>query len=246
MPILAIGEFKARSADESGFVRGQAVTFTYVPWYLALWFGCAALVAAIARLFWRARRSYSKGRYLVLIPGVVGIAMLVFLEFGYLTWLVTPSLGTLTVVFVIWRLLRVRSRVLGAFLAAAAGMAVLLATLMVVYWKLDARFDWGDLFTVLVFGGNVGGPVAGIRLALRDRVTWKRLMAGLGIGFVITLGFHAIEATRYEYFSFGDLWPDVLVPFAIGGCIFAVFARWNAWARDVATGNMFRKPTPGE
>jgi hypothetical protein len=264
MPILAFGKFKARSADETGFVRGHSVTFTYVPWYLALWFGLVAAFGALARIFWITRRSYAKGRFLVFVPGIAGIAIAVFVDLGNISWLLAPALETFTVTFILWRILRIRRRIPAALLAVLSGLVV-----SAVHMAIDA---WGSsywyyyIYYFVVPAGMGLAPVVGIRLFLRDRVTWKRILAGLIIGALFAFPIYLFFVVQYtvsqfesswelitaafgmgiDPFTFGHSWSLMLLPFGAAGFLFVVFVRWNAWARDVATGNMFRKPAPGE
>jgi hypothetical protein len=264
MPILAFGEFKARSADETGFVRGQAMTFTYAPWYLALWFGIAATFGVLARIFWITRRSYAKGRYLVIVPGVAGVAIAVFVEWSTVTWLLPPALETFTVTFVLWRLLRIRRRVPAALLAVFAGLAVSAAHIAIDAW--GSAYWHYYIYYFLAPAGMALAPVAGIRLFLRDRVTWKRILAGIALGVLFALPLYLFFVAQYSMSAFGNSWELitaafgmgidpfalghswslVFLPFGAAGFLFVAFTCWNAWARDVATGNMFRNSTPGD
>jgi hypothetical protein len=89
-------------------------------------------------------------------------------------------------------------------------------------------------------GGMIASPIVGIRLMIRKGVTWKRLLGGIGVGFLLFLGFAGVVIAAYGFPSMEDAWY-VLPTFFTPAIVFAGLVRWNAWACDVATGVMFQK-----
>jgi len=73
-------------------------------------------------------------------------------------------------------------------------------------------------------------------------VTRKRFILGLGLGFLFSVALMIVVMLISGESSGAGL---VLLLFVPGTILFSILVKWNRWARDVATGEMFRRDEPG-
>jgi hypothetical protein len=247
MPIHAVGSYTARIAEgDRSFIDAQPATFTYLPvrslvW--AIWIGMGLGMLWLMRRF---DRNLSASRYWVLVPGLIGAVTAIIAGTirdtdanGFLLFFST-SVQILSVSFVLWRVLRVRSSFLAAAILFGVGICVFCANMIL--------FEIGGLpfFVVVIYsamaGPTLGFPPAAIRFAVRKGVTWGRLVIGFLIGagvpsIVLTIFMWNLASQTYYLFV---LYSFLLTP----ALVFCVLVRWNSWARAVATGELFRSPEP--
>jgi hypothetical protein len=240
MPVSAFGEFTARSADETGFVRGQAVTFTYIPTFFIPWGGGALVLGFLVWVAWKLRRSGKAAPFAVLVPGLVGVGTTILAGMDeYLVFFIAAPLETVTVTLLAWRLVRARNRVAAAMLALVLGFGVVFANMMIDYGRLDqTHFLREFLLPALIIGFLIASPLAGPRLLMKDRRIRKRFILGLGLGFLFSVALLIVVLLIWGESGGAGL---VLLLFVPGTLLFSILVKWNHWARDVATGEMFRR-----
>jgi hypothetical protein len=245
MPVSSFGDFTVRSPDKSGFVRSQVVTFTYIPTFFIPW-TCGGLVLAfLAWLIWKLRRSGKAAPYAVLVPGLVGVGATLLVGMDeYLVFFIAAPLEAVTVTLLVWRLVRARNRVLAAVLALGLGFGVIFVNMMIDYGRMiQTHFIRDFLLPALIIGLMIAAPIAGPRLLMKGRGIRKRFILGLGLGFLLS-----VTLTIIVILIWGDSGGAgvVLLLFVPGAALFAILVKWNRWARGVATGEMFRKVDAGD
>jgi hypothetical protein len=233
MPILALGTYTAVAGGADGtLATSSPVEFTYVPLNLGVWLvGIAFFAAGVLSL--RAASAYSGAKYIVLLPFVVGV-VLVMVDNEYTLFSGIP-LQILTVLFLVWRWLRVRNVVRSVF-----QIIILCIVLTAVNFLSISEIYSAPLFLrviyPLVLGVCIAWPLVTLRIAVRRQVTWKRLTAGLMFGAPVVIG---ILAFALGIFGYAPWWVWLLTAavFFFPALLFSALIRWNAWARDVVTGN---------
>jgi len=240
MPILARGKYSVRvfGPGKDPFISGKAASFDYFPYNLALlpFFGIFVIAGFVV---WNLiDRDYSAARNLVLLPAAAAVFWGALSE---PTWgiVVSAPLIALAGVFIILRVTRVRGW------GAAAALSILGASLGA---GLSVIFEIGNLgigltialaIPVTFLGILIGLPYAVTRVAVRDDAGNGRAWAGMApavplalFTFLVALLVTEAEAPLHSLLV-------ALVLFIFPAVLFALLVRWNAWARDVATGAMF-------
>jgi len=237
MPILALGTYSARLAgSDDALVRASPGDFTYLPLNWLLWLALVGLSGAVIRSF-RRMRPYPRSRYLVLVPGIVGLPLALFLGHHPISAFSIP-LQALTILFLVTYWLRLKGTLRGSLLALGACLVTSLGTMLVLPGNLNQSASIAGV-QGLAIGACIGFPLFAIRVAIRRRVTGRRLLLGLLIGVGAPI---LVMGVFFGLFSHAPWWAFPLVISFLGfhGIIYSVLVRWNSWARDVVTGAMFR------
>jgi peptidoglycan/LPS O-acetylase OafA/YrhL len=235
MPILAFGEYSARpKLSDPGIQSAAAVPFTYYPLHMPFLVAGLAVLAGVVRAL-RRTGGYSIARYAVLVPGVVGILLMQWEgagNMGEMIFALGLALLIPTAVFLTWRILRAK-RTLPAVILVPLVAAILLAA---GFLDQVIQYGAGTLVQFLIGGLVFAWPVMALRFVCRKRVSRKRIGVSLLVGFVPIFAFFIFLLSTQG----GGGW--VVMLFALGitmapTLITAACIRWNAWARDIVTGN---------
>jgi len=235
MPILAFGKYTARpEVSDPEIQSATAVPFTYYPLSVPFLVAGLALLAGVVRVFRRAR-IYSAGRYAVFIPGIIGIVLMQWEgagDMGEMIFVLGIAFLIPTAVFITWRILRTSRTLFAVLLAPLVTAIVLTAGLM----DELMRSGTGQIVSVLIGGLIFAWPIMALRFVCRKRVSWKRIAVSLLVGLVpIIVFFIFLLATRGGG-NWGEMLPALGITMA-PTLIAAAYIRWNAWARDLVTGN---------
>jgi hypothetical protein len=238
MPILARGRYSVRvfGPGKDPFISGEAASFDYFPYNLALLpiFGIFVIAGFVV---WNLiDREYPASRNLVLLPAAVAVFWGALSEPAW-GIVVSAPLVALAAVFLIWRVAKVRSVggatalvILGAFVGA--GFSVLFEI-----GNLGIALTVALAIPVAFLGIIIGIPYAVTRAAVGHNADNARAWAGTGAA--LPLGLFIFLVVYLASRSAVSALLAALALFIIPAILFALLVRWNAWARDVATGSMF-------
>jgi hypothetical protein len=241
MPILARGKYGVRvfGPGKDPFISGEAASFDYFPYNLALLpvFGIFVIAGFVV---WNLiDRSYSSARNLVLLPAAIAVFWGALTE---PTWgiVVSAPLFALVAVFLVWRITKVRGVggavalvMLGAFVGA--GFSVIFEV-----GNLGIALTIALAVPVAFLGIFIGIPYAVTRAAVRNDAENARAWAGMAPA--VPLGLLAFLVVFLISRSAVDALLAAIALFVVPAALFGLLVRWNAWARDVATGAMFSSP----
>jgi len=234
MPTLAIGRFTCAAANpDDTLSTAVPVTFFYAPLHLVLW-GSVLGLFGFAFVHLHGAESFSAAKYVVLVPGLIGVVFAVFNN-TFVLFLGIP-LACLTVLFLTWRLLRVQNSLWAAF---QAFILCIVMTGLYLALSEDVWRSW-EIYPVysLILGGCTAWPLVALRLAVRRRASWKRLLVGLVFGPAVPI----LVLFGSGIFDGAPWWAYLLTAgfFGVPPLLYTGLIRWNRWAREVATGAMFR------
>jgi hypothetical protein len=235
MPILALGEYSAKVKPPGPDLHAAtAVTFIYLPLHIPFLLTGVLVLAGIVRSI-RRIPGYSAARYAVFAPGIAGIVLAWYgiqESIGEELFIVGMAIQVPTAVFLAWRVLRARKTLRAVLLAPVVSAVVFTANFFISGELPDAQ----TLLTFLVVSLIFIWPLIVLRFVCRNRASWQRIIVGLLAGLLPVAMFLVLF-----FFAQGGGDLDEIIPILgiimIPAVISAGFIRWNAWARDIVTGN---------
>lgn len=246
MPNHTSGPYTASITNAQGtYVDCEPVTFSYIQLkgffrVLVGLFGvfCLTVVCVFAIPKLLADRAYSPFRYAILVPGVVGLVLALWCR--NTSVLCYIPLQVLTLTFLEWRRWN-----LGEWTTASiTPLYISLLTALLNLQLIPATQGLVGIPAGILVGGLTAFSIIALRIAIREQVTWPRLLAGLAIGaglpcagalFILIL--YGIIAGSAPPFA---VCVSIPIFFGLPVLLFIGFVCGNTWAEDVATGSILR------
>jgi len=239
MPILALGNYSIAVLSDfsSSFIETTETRFYYLPIRGVIYLGWIAFFLLVVRSLKNSRPGPDRAKHVVFIPAWFGLTLLL-VPFNFLRFFSIPLLYV-TAIYLLWRVLRIRSWLAGAILALVLGVG--LAAGVLAFGDEGLGSSWLIIMS-LFLGGLVALPVAGVRVAIRATMSWKRLVLGSLPGIVLaTIAITTFALWQRPPAFIAFLTAVISLAYSCGTCLmFCLLLRWNSWARGVGTGEMFQ------
>lgn len=235
MPLLSCGSYQASvSVSNNVYATAIPASFFYFPANrLILGGGLLYLLLGFFRKV-PVRQREDPSRFVVLIPGVLGLCLYFFNMADAYTFAI--PLQAVTVSFLVWYALRARR-------ARARFLTMLVCILLTVVNVIEDS-GAGAIVIGFFYGMIVALPIVILHRLIQNGVSPGRvisaLILGLGAPFMLLLFFTSLVGAPVSV-----MWYTLLF-FAASSVPFACLVMWNTWARDVAMGYYREDPVEPE
>ena len=265
MPILSFGTFSVNMlGHDPALVLADHFGFTYYPFWLigvVVWGACLVsflLSTGFLEFAGSWRERFPPTAHAVLVPGLIGIGCAFT---GNPEWMVLCiPLQVVTLVFLAWGGIRRGDLVPVMASALIVSIAVSILVLLLLGEESRNALQNGSFYGLLaVF------PLITIRFAVRNGVTWSRLLVGFVLGFLlppVVIALFMLSVPHGDYYFSGRqllssarldqmlaslfgvqhvrvTWVvcfSFLIFLAFSAIPSFVLVRWNSWGRSVAGG----------
>lgn len=238
MPILSHGQFTVSiNSSRSAFIQSDSAKFTFyalAPIVGVIAFGLCLLAFRFHR---RLDPAYSAAKLWALAPAFAGLVIFFLFSNNQMAFFAYPP-AIVTLVLAVWRWRRAAS-VLSTFLYALA--AIFCLNVVVALAIAGSFAEMGAFLLLNIFlGGLFALPICIVRTFVRSRVTGLRLFCGYVVTTIIPFAPFVIFLYLQDVSTIELFYPAGFISLLTLPLILLI--RWNAWARDVATGAMFAPP----
>lgn len=236
MPFYKMGQFQANLVGVgSTELQTKPVEFRHYPAGPFLSVLLLILYALLLRYPTMFDAAYQRSKCWGLLPGVIGLVLVFFVPIK-ISFILMP-LFILSLTFLAWRWLKLR-RWFAASIIAFLVSAIFFSINMTL---MNNRLP--PISILLIFSAVSGiafaFPMIALRIAVYKQATFLRIMIGLAIGFVLPF----LGLALYLWLA-GAPYYIYLYTLGTVACMsipFALLIHYNAWVRDLATGNMFAR-----